>query len=521
MSMHPVVSRAVSFIEDVFFGRPGTDRRASAGRLAGTLYIGGALVVGTTVWMLPVSVDRFVLVLIAGAGVLIGLVVRSLPWQDWPDRAMWILPIGTLVLLALAGRFEPAAVAPYLAFNALVSVFVGLTRSPGSTLVVAPLGLGTYLFVAGSAGYRHLAGLVIQTFVAVVIGEILSLAVDRHSRTERDMAALLNAAVTLGAATTEREAAAAVTSVLRDLLGADVVTLWRAPEGADPIGGPFVLEGEARSVINLGGDVTERHADPPEQGIRAAMATGRMIHVGDAASSRYPVIRLDGTTPAASVLYLPLRSGPAIVGAAVAGWHQRHRRLDAFVHRALELVAPEAGRALSRLRATTSLARAAETDPLTGLLNRRAFDGALSGLAVGDALAVIDLDHFKAVNDRFGHAEGDVVLTRFADAVSQVVRRGDLAIRYGGEEFAIVLSGAGEHGVDLVMSRLQREWRASSPLATFSAGVAVRDADEDPRAVFERADAALYEAKRRGRDRVQNSRTHRAANGDREATDAW
>ncbi len=516
--MHPVVSRALSLIEDLFFGRPGTDPRASAGRLAGTLYIGGALVVVSTVWTLPASVDRLDLTLIAGAGLLIGLVVRLLPWEHWPDRAIWSLPIGTLAGMATAARFEPAAVGHYLAFNALVSMFVGLTRRPGAALTVAPLGLGTYLFVAGSAGQRHLAGLVIQTLVAVAIGEILALAIARHSRTGRDMAALLDAAVTLGAATTEREAAAAITSVLRDLLGADAVTLWRSPEGADPIGGPFVLEGESRAVIHLGRDLTDWAADPPEQGIRAAMATGRMIHVGDAASSRFPTVTLDGT-PAASVLYLPLRNGPVIAGAVVASWRQRHRRLDAFVHRALELLAPEAGRALSRLRVTTNLARAAETDPVTGLLNRRAFDRALSGLAAGDALAIIDLDHFKAVNDRFGHAEGDVLLARFGEAIAQVVRRGDLAIRYGGEEFAIVLSAAGQHGVELVMSRLQREWRATSPLATFSAGVAVREADEDPAGVFLRADAALYEAKRGGRDRVEHARTLVLPNGAREATD--
>ena len=203
------------------------------------------------------------------------------------------------------------------------------------------------------------------------------------------------------------------------------------------------------------------------------------------------------------MMFLPLPGDDALAGVVAAAWAGRRRRVDAFVRRAVELLAPEAGRVLGRLRLASRLAIAAETDPVTGLGNRRGFDRALVDVKPGDAIVVFDLDHFKKVNDSYGHATGDVVLAQFGRGLAQVVRRGDVAARYGGEEFAVVLSGAGVDGAWVMLDRLQREWRARRPLTTFSAGVAVRGIGEAPVAVFERADAALYRAKRKGRDRIE------------------
>lgn len=160
------------------------------------------------------------------------------------------------------------------------------------------------------------------------------------------------------------------------------------------------------------------------------------------------------------------------------------------------------------------LARAAATDPLTGLANRRAFDAALQrqkdgGGAIGGHVALFDLDHFKGINDRFGHAVGDAVLQTFARVARASVREGDLVARLGGEEFGIVLANAGRDQAQLVCDRLRAAFAATPTpagaapvLVTASAGVAAIRAAVPVADTLEQADAALYEAKRAGRNRL-------------------
>ncbi len=164
------------------------------------------------------------------------------------------------------------------------------------------------------------------------------------------------------------------------------------------------------------------------------------------------------------------------------------------------------------------LARLSLTDGLTGLGNRRAFDEALRqetarrGRAESPfALVLLDLDHFKTVNDTLGHRVGDEALVSFAARLRSVARQSDRLFRYGGEEFAVLaVDSEGEGAVSLA-------WRvvhatAARPLAaghrqvpmTCSAGVAVAQGDDDlaGEAIVGRADAALYQAKRQGRNRA-------------------
>jgi diguanylate cyclase (GGDEF)-like protein len=160
-----------------------------------------------------------------------------------------------------------------------------------------------------------------------------------------------------------------------------------------------------------------------------------------------------------------------------------------------------------------ALEQASNTDHLTGLPNRRAFDRELrahvdrarrSGMPL--ALALFDLDHFKQVNDRHGHAAGDRVLCDFSALLAEQRRGGDTLARIGGEEFAVVLFDVGlDEGVayaQRIASRL-REHSAGRelPIST-SAGVAVLGDETDPAALLLAADRALYAAKAAGRQRV-------------------
>jgi diguanylate cyclase (GGDEF)-like protein len=177
-----------------------------------------------------------------------------------------------------------------------------------------------------------------------------------------------------------------------------------------------------------------------------------------------------------------------------------------------EVVAVRAQQAAQR---TQDLSQQADTDALTGLANRRALQRSLDAMTVGDVVVVLDIDHFKRINDTGGHDDGDRVLVDLAAVLASVVRAGDLVARFGGEEFVLLLrrpsgtsaSGpsallASPHAVDAVMERLRLSWRALHPDITWSAGVCTHAADASPTQTLSRADKALYRAKRAGRDRV-------------------
>lgn len=152
--------------------------------------------------------------------------------------------------------------------------------------------------------------------------------------------------------------------------------------------------------------------------------------------------------------------------------------------------------------------RMAERDPLTGLLNRRGLERALMGVPSGSILA-LDLDWFKRVNDQYGHAEGDRLLVILSQLLTEVLRRGDLAARMGGEEFVVVLPGLGTEAALQVAERVRMavedRLRTHGEPVTVSIGVASRPAQGPANwsDLMRKADNAVYCAKARGRNRVE------------------
>ncbi len=164
--------------------------------------------------------------------------------------------------------------------------------------------------------------------------------------------------------------------------------------------------------------------------------------------------------------------------------------------------------ALSHEQLVFDLRRSAAYDDLTGLLHR----GAFFQLAARElrrvqqaAVVVADLDHFKQINDTYGHTCGDDVLSRFADAVREATRSTDLHARFGGEEFLILMPGANVHAAQVAVETINRELRAHNPVpgaeVSASFGIAAVGPGIGLDAAIAHADAALYQAKDEGRGR--------------------
>jgi two-component system, cell cycle response regulator len=186
------------------------------------------------------------------------------------------------------------------------------------------------------------------------------------------------------------------------------------------------------------------------------------------------------------------------------------------------LIATELGLLVQSLFLMEETLRMAHTDALTGVASRRAAAERLE-LEIARAarserpmsVTLCDLDHFKRINDEHGHGAGDEILRRVAATLQTWVRNVDLVGRWGGEEFLIVLPDASEAGARVVAERLRAavaalELPEGGPArVTLSAGAATWQPNESPEQLLERADAALYRAKDRGRNRVEVARVTR------------
>jgi diguanylate cyclase (GGDEF)-like protein len=233
-----------------------------------------------------------------------------------------------------------------------------------------------------------------------------------------------------------------------------------------------------------------------------------------------------------------LVSGPMLATAGLFGWRCARVVFMPPGAETLLLTAPTTGNlvvllSLTTLAALFNLALAqmvvmrlvrrlqhlSRHDALTGLMNRRALLGALDGEqsrmrrgAPGWALLLVDVDHFKRVNDLFGHSMGDAVLCRVAEVLRQSARDMDTVARMGGEEFCVLAPMTDLHGAALLAERLRQAVAASSTrpedvTVTISVGVALArpGSSESAESALSRADVALYRAKAGGRDRVEMS----------------
>ena len=229
----------------------------------------------------------------------------------------------------------------------------------------------------------------------------------------------------------------------------------------------------------------------------------------------------DGEIRGGRTLTLREETGEGI-GALALFWRDVDRELDEEHHSELEQLAAAAARAIGNACRFREARQLADVDSLTGLHNYRFFHETLAREVARAhrygrrlALILLDVDDFKAVNDRAGHLAGDAVLAVAAARVQSAVRGTDIAGRVGGDELAVILPESGLHDAENLYARLQdsvASQRESDADIRLSAGIAELGPREGEAAFFERADAALYEAKRMGKGRsISSGAAHSAA----------
>jgi diguanylate cyclase (GGDEF)-like protein len=467
------------------------------------MFVVPSLVSMVAIPFLPDDVHAFWLYIVAAVGVAFGLLLPWLPWDRWPRKAQVWPVVFSLVMFGPGVGYLGHALTYYLAMFTLSFVFIGLSQPPRSSAKLAPVAfvLGASAAVGLDEPTRVLVPLFLTVCVGTVVGEVVANQVARLRATRRTVDTLVSGITGLTAAEDLTEAASRAATAAGGLLRADLVGMLLPEEGSPE---------RFRYFGGYGGDVRidEVVIDGAMQPSGALMAAAqqRPVFIRDAVRSgqigRPNVERFD----IASILYVPMTGDEGVAGVMTVVWHRQRGELDRMTMRATMLLAAEAGKQVEQLRRTAQLAHEAETDALTGLPNRRAFFRELADLAPDDAVLFLDLDHFKKLNDRLGHQEGDSELAAFAATLAQHTRGTDCSARYGGEEFGVIVRGDGHRGVTVLVDRLREAWSAGGR-TTFSAGAAIHRAGA-PADTLAAADRALYDAKNTGRNRLCWSMDH-------------
>ena len=231
---------------------------------------------------------------------------------------------------------------------------------------------------------------------------------------------------------------------------------------------------------------------------------------------RMPILVLDeGSARAESLLALALRTQQKTIGALILTG--KRGTFDSATQRVLAIVANQAAGALHAGQMIDHARDVASHDGLTSLYNRRAFDDLLDRAVAREdrqgghfALLLLDVDRFKKLNDTYGHPAGDAALRHTAQILTHQLRKSDLAARFGGEEFAVLLASTEHTGAQHLAEKVRAEiengrlvYDGARLGVTVSIGVAVWPVDgRDPEALVAAADRALYAAKESGRNRV-------------------
>lgn len=294
-----------------------------------------------------------------------------------------------------------------------------------------------------------------------------------------------------------------ILDVLPGAIGFERVALLTAPSRHDG----------ARVVHTLGYPLLDLSALPKNSPLAAGGAVDAVI-TGDEEDDGLPHGNVRGT-----YLLAPLHEHGRVVNVLYADTLRdgvEPADASAGVAYALEIagiVRANLALAAERDRLVAELDRLARTDPLTGLPNRRVLEERLeeelhrsARSRRSFALAIVDVDHFKSINDTYGHPAGDEALQRFANALRAQARHADFVARFAGDEFAIILLDVDPPKARVILERTVEVIRtvelSNGASLSASVGAALSYPVDSAESIIERADAALYQAKQAGRDRA-------------------
>jgi diguanylate cyclase (GGDEF)-like protein len=446
-------------------------RQPRAARIAAIVFAAGlpaALLAYATDAYAQAQVSLLQVVLTGGAVSLLGVALLLVPWDRLPGPTILLLaPVATAAAIAgdLSDHYLRQTTLLLSVTLIVLPLWIGMTGYRGMPLLLGAA-CDTLLLLYANHVLVDIARseLIVQAGAAIMMGEVFCAQTAREGAHVQALSALsAGFRANMRDPTTWRRQ---IEQLASSVLPAATARLWWSGELRHAEFGTQVADDELREALT------------------DAMTTRELVVFDDS----IVVAITTGAGPVHGVLLLEFGSPP-----------------DEFTFPVVELLGAQVGAQLDALREVDGLRRTSHTDPLTNVGNRRWADELIRKTQPGDAVLLADLDHFKRINDSFGHQVGDIILHKFASHLKEAMRGSDTVARYGGEEFVVVLRRPDQP--ELIANRMLQGWRAQNPITTASVGIAVRLGTETPQTTLERADEALYRAKNEGRDRVAMSKT--------------
>ncbi len=430
-------------------------------------------------------------------------------WRQLPASCLVLPAFGTLAVIAILRQSQGGATSGYGPLVILPVVWVALVL--GRRAVLAMSAAATLMFalpivVYGAplypaSGWRStVLWMVVANVVGLVIASVVAeqrqqaATAEHHSIALADMLDALEAVAAVAREVSSGvDARARVCAAAAANTNATLVTLVERRDGE------FVITGAAGLSVEL----AELQSSVRPVASLSAFFAQSQVFIPDVSTNDGVSSLIVEKTGIASILYEPVMRHGRPVGVLSVGWSVPRSHVDAKTQAVISYLAAEAGSAIERSDLLARLDIQARTDELTSLPNRRAWDQAIAralAQAAPVCVAILDIDHFKQYNDTHGHVAGDNLLQQCSAAWSRQLRPEDLLARYGGEEFAVLLHDCTLQGATAVLERVRNATPAG---ATCSIGVAERHLSDTETALLARADAALYQAKRDGRNRLK------------------
>lgn len=483
------------------------------GRLAGVLYMASGIL-SAAVLPLPQlpGINRGAVLIIAGFAVVAGGFAYLAPWDRLGKRATLVLLPLAFFIIALGNYFGSARSYSYSVYFIVAFVWLGISHPRWTSLWFTPLAAVAYvapILLRGDNSAADASAAAITIPVCLLTCEVLAWVVGAEKQSSRTAYALAESAARLASELDEATLRQSLVDQARTAFGCDHAILFQVDPATMTMKGINGSGVSEQTVAGLQSAVGQPTPDlPPE------LLDGRPRIVEDASTSeRESDVDMHRRYNVKSYIAIPVIARDSQLVGVLSCWETtRFRRYGDSELSIAAGLAGQASAAMQNAQLYEQTLAASRADPLTGLMNRRAFRERLESEVERArrygrdlSLIVIDVDLFKRVNDTFGHQAGDRTLIRIGELLQRNRRMEDGAFRIGGDEFALLLPETGPQGATVLAERLRRRIEHAAlgtergePL-TVSMGVsAFGDHGINVDELFERADVALYDVKAAG-----------------------